>query len=691
MKRPKCATFRLASQWACAFAVAAIGPAADAQTLRVTPDPIGATRALVGVRSTGEAIPPLPVEALAPAPRTAPRGAPPGTGAGLMATRALPLEGEPASVRTRGLAPTVASVEAGPIWSGSDANAKCAAVIGAIRWGGQNGASTCGCRAGVRSATVNVEVGKLEASAAPERCTAACTQVAWTGQWWTTVPGAMSVCQLRWTPSEPPAATGIDTEQLTQVYGLLQSKVDQLGRLREERLERERRREEETKEIQGPSAVDVVDLLEGLHVDRSVPLSADDVLEIDPRVHRDGNPESGLYYYLPRRFDLAWSPETQYALTTIYGMAGPAGEGEVLMAARLETGVDARELALARALLIAYARRHVERDVMRIRELRPLPLAATSDVQLFGGAKSDFAVDPEKVSVQGLSDLLGAMDVSWSTDVRRLLNLESLLRTDAGIHGSVTLHVASSEAFERALPIEIQVADPETFGRIDFDRAGGWTNRTHYPIKLLDLHALLLSPTDQGALRKNDPVILSWALGGATIPPGGSVEWDGRLVPAWVDQHAKRAWVRYAVDGSCAACDDVTFDAKFIPPMPATRKVVVTTGDVFEATGAERIALQLRSPFLDSQRSRVVEQAPVFVTRDGAETELARLFLGERELSGAGAGEPFYELRVEVVMGDGSVRRSTSWTPSRDLDFLLGSASLERLLGPAPEPEAAAP
>ena len=56
------------------------------------------------------------------------------------------------------------------------------------------------------------------------------------------------------------------------------------------------------------------------------------------RVHVDGNPDSGLYYYLPRRFDLAWSPETQYALTVIYGMAGATdAEGQVLMAARLET------------------------------------------------------------------------------------------------------------------------------------------------------------------------------------------------------------------------------------------------------------------------------------------------------------------------------------------------------------------
>ena len=667
--------------------------------LRVTPEPIGATRALVGVRGVGDEIPPLPVGELAPAPprvetRSAPRAAAP---------RGVSAVGE-GGVASRSVAPTLASVDVGPIWSGADAQSKCGALATSSAPSGANGATTCGCRIGPRSFAVNVQVGPLDAATAQQRCAAACAGPVWTGNWWTTVPGQMSVCQMRWSPPEPPppapsgaapaaapgAAPGrFSAEDAAHAYGLLQSKVEQLKALREERLARERQREEETKEVKGPSALAAIDLLEGLHVDRSIPLAADDILDIDSRVYVDGNAASGLYYYLPRRFDLAWSPETQYALTVIYGMAGGGdGEGEVLMAARLVTGVDTREIALARQLLVAYAKRHVERGAMAIRELRPLPLSATSDVKLFGGAKSDFSVDPEKVSVQGLSDLLGAMDVSWSTDVRRLLNLESLLRTDAGIHGNVTLHVAASEPFERALPIEIQVAAPETFGRIEFDRAKGWTNRTHYPIRLLELHALMLSPADQGALRKNDPVILSWALGDARVAPGASVEWDGRLVPAWVDQHAKRVWVRYAVDSNCAPCDDRTFDAKFIPPMPPTRNVVVTTGDVFEATGAQRIGIVLRSPFLDSQRNRILEQPPVFLTRDGAETPIARLFLTERELSGAGASEPLYELRAEVVMRDGSVRRSERWTPSRELDFLLGSASLEKLLGPAPQPGA---
>ena len=78
-------------------------------------------------------------------------------------------------------------------------------------------------------------------------------------------------------------------------------------------------------------------------------------------------------------------------------------------------------------------------------------------------------------------------------------------------------------------------------------------------------------------------------------------------VPDWVDVRARLLWVDYTVDGSCEVCDDRVFDQKFIPALPSSRPVVFTTGDAFESTGAERIVVHLRSPFLDPQRSRVLQ------------------------------------------------------------------------------------
>lgn len=486
-----------------------------------------------------------------------------------------------------------------------------------------------------------------------------------------------------------------EREQQQRVFQLLQSKVEEIAELRERRQKASEARIAAMRDIRGPSALAAINLFEGLYVDRGVDLHQGDILRIDHHVYQDANPENGLFYFAPKRYDLQWDPQNQYAMTVIYGMAGQkSDEGEVFMATRLQAGVDLAELRLAEELLFAYLRRNAGAGTLRFRELRPLPLAASSDVELFGGAQNQFTVPPDKISVQGITSLLDSMDVSWATDVRRLLNVESLLRTDANIHGSITLHASGEEQLSRAIPLEIAVASRETFGRIRFDRANGWLNSSRYPVRLDSLHALMLAPEDGNGIRKDQPVVATWNLHGAIVPPGARLAWDAAAVPPWIETRAKTIWVRYGVDGSCAPCDDQVFTERFIPPPPSTRQIEFTTGDAFESTGAYHIRVHVRSPFLDPQRNRVLVSPSVLLERDGAEFAIARLFLTDREMSGQGAHEPFYEFRLDVVMRDGKVHQSR-WIPSRTLDFLLGSSSLRDafgfLPGEAADPEAPAP
>ena len=499
------------------------------------------------------------------------------------------------------------------------------------------------------------------------------------------------------TTGAPNDQTGSTTDEYRaqlqrEIYGRLSIQASELMRLREERRERRRLEAEQARDVQGPSPLGAINLLEGLRVDPGVPLLHQDILQIDHQLYQDANPKTGLFYYLPKRYDLAWNPTDQYAMKVIYGLAQPdAEEGEVYMAARFDSGVDASELNVAKQLLAAYIFRNSGRGAIRFRELRALPLRATSDISLFGGASNQFSIPPDSISVQGVSGLLGVLDVSWATDTRRLLNIESLLRTHAGIHGSVTFHAAADDSFARAIPLELEVASPKTFGRIPFDRHRGWQNGTYYPVRLHRLHMLYLARKGEAGLPPHTPVVFTWELGNVAVPPGGKVRWNDQHLPPGVEDGALLAWVTSSVDQNCTPCNDRVFDTKFIPPMPSSRDVVFTTGDVFEATGAHRIAVYLRSPFLDPQRSNIVTQPAVWLTEDGDETTVARLFVSDRELTGAGADEPLYEYRVEITMLDGSVLGSPEWKPSRSLDFLLGSASVSDLLPPPEGDEPLAP
>ena len=101
-------------------------------------------------------------------------------------------------------------VEAGPIWSQSDAEQKCPNVAKAngATWTGQwhttvpGRMSVCELRFPTRDKyiTENVEAGPIWSnSSAQQKCpeVAKANGGTWTGQWHTTVPGRMSVCELR--------------------------------------------------------------------------------------------------------------------------------------------------------------------------------------------------------------------------------------------------------------------------------------------------------------------------------------------------------------------------------------------------------------------------------------------------------------------------------------------------------------
>ncbi len=116
---------------------------------------------------------------------------------------ALLLVSAPADAK-RGRGPTV---EVGPIWNQQDAERKCskAARAAGAKWTGQWWTTRPGrmsvCEIGKkRGGGRTVEVGPIwNDQDAETKCRKAARAAGkkWTGQWWTTRPGKMSVCELR--------------------------------------------------------------------------------------------------------------------------------------------------------------------------------------------------------------------------------------------------------------------------------------------------------------------------------------------------------------------------------------------------------------------------------------------------------------------------------------------------------------
>ena len=123
-------------------------------------------------------------------------------GISALAAFGLLVQAEPAAAKK-----STWTVKAGPIWNQADAERKCpkAARAAGAHWTGQwwttkeGRMSVCQVSA-KKSRTKTIKVGPIwNQSDANRKCPKAARKIdaKWTGQWWTTVPGVMSVCEVR--------------------------------------------------------------------------------------------------------------------------------------------------------------------------------------------------------------------------------------------------------------------------------------------------------------------------------------------------------------------------------------------------------------------------------------------------------------------------------------------------------------
>jgi hypothetical protein len=413
----------------------------------------------------------------------------------------------------------------------------------------------------------------------------------------------------------------------------------------------------------------MVDLLEGLRAD--VPLERDAILRVGASVFQDQNPASGLFYFLPQAYLLDWTPAEGYGLRMLYSAVQGGEPGEVVTAARLDAGLDAREVELATALLRAYQKRHPE---LAVDELRPLPIDRPPDVSLTGDLQHQYDVPSDKVAITAISDALGEIEASWVTDTITKENIQLALVEDVGLNGTVALTGAGGGVPAQAVPLRVSLADAATLGRIEWRRGQSWRNETPYPLRLAHLHALLLE--------QNAPVVYSWTLGDTLVPPRARLELQPITVPAWLDARAVRMWIEYAPVASCDACDQaviasITGGVTSLGSSQITFRTITPLADI----GAFEIAARVRSRYFDPSSRESQTRPALPLSADNQDFTLGPVFLVNRQPGQAIPGDPLFEYTLDVAMPDGSTRRGKRWLPANDLRVLVGRVQVEQAVG----------
>jgi hypothetical protein len=412
-----------------------------------------------------------------------------------------------------------------------------------------------------------------------------------------------------------------------------------------------------------------LDLLTQIYIPDSVRLELKDVTSIHSWVFEDQNPASNLYYYAPRSYHLAWDPSQGHQFRMIYQAAREAGQaGGVVMSARLRTGVDNADVQLMQELLRADRRNPAA-------VLMPLPPAGPPAVSIADELTSLYSIPANQVTIQAGSESNDDVEVSWVTDPLTKENLQVALLEDRGLSGNVSYKVQGEVVGGVGTTLRIAVADPRTFGRIQWVRGQHWRNATPYPVRLKYMHSLMI--------RQGRPVVYSWSLGNAVVPPRATAHYDDRMVGSWVDAQQLRSWLEYSVDGACAACDEQVIAAITggVAGVSASQ-VTFKTIEPLEETGAVEVTLLVRTRYLHPS-DRALGTMPLLVLdRDRAEyVAPAPIYLAGRQPGESRPGDPLFEYQLSVTMKDGQIHQANNWIPSDHLRVVIGSHQLRQALG----------
>ncbi|MCY7310587.1 MAG: hypothetical protein LH619_07400 [Chitinophagaceae bacterium] len=420
----------------------------------------------------------------------------------------------------------------------------------------------------------------------------------------------------------------------------------------------------------GPLKNVQLNLWDGLLVDNLVNFDRpQDISSINMNVFYDKNPNSGVFYILPADYHLKWSKENGYGLRINYGEQETGTESTldapVRMSATLTPGISNREKLFVQSLLKA--------KYPAFTELKFLPLRENLITTFPATLNSLYDIPLEKIAVTSGTDLTGDINISWRTNAGTKDFIQTALTSREGISAAVFLNPADEEILDQQVPAIINLADNRVIGKLTLEpatwRGKNWRNETLYPLKLQYLHVL------KKTISTNKPIIYSWAMNGAEVPPMAQVAFDNSRVPVWLDNDPNAVmWLEYSVM-NCTECDNKVMDTITGGVSGKTIQQVKFTipPAVFDTLKASYFLITVRSSQADPKGIIVKELDGLKITKEDT-----KIFQAGPLFQPPG-GNLDFEYKITVASSDGDFYISEKWTSSSSKEVLLGKTQLKEL------------
>ena len=395
-----------------------------------------------------------------------------------------------------------------------------------------------------------------------------------------------------------------------------------------------------------------------------------DVLNMRPEIYMDVNTASGVYYFAPARYYMAWNAEEGFGMGTLYGAGGEAG-----MYTYLQHGIQlgSAEMELAEQLAELYA---LENE-LPFTALRPLPVAGSSAENLADAVRLQ---DIERIVVKELSGPLDRVRLEWISDALDAQQIKQRMTTTRdGLSGQITLSIGEGELESLPVDAQLDLHDGRTYGKLTYSPFGqrpagdpgdyrrltlngsnfSWTNELPYPVELKFLNVLL-----------SGPQVYSWRLderierGDAALIEGAAV------IPDWVLEKGF-FWVDYSVE-ACEACDDAVFKS-FASALTERKQVniVLESFGALEALGVRRMTVKVRSRYAGPSTTSEVPRAfgtPVTFNADDEVHKVGPLYVPSI-IENAGS---LFEYHLTLIMEDGRPLEADTWISVTRLEEGIG-------------------
>lgn len=385
------------------------------------------------------------------------------------------------------------------------------------------------------------------------------------------------------------------------------------------------------------------------------------------QIYPDKNDTSGNYYYKPSSYALAWTTDEGFKMNMLYGSGSSSSDGQVSMSASLSSHITSNEYDFVKKMLSAYLK-------SKNKAFNDLQIILPNEPKVnLRDNLSAFNIPSDKFAVSVSSSVYDNIDISWTVKKDDADFLITTLGQNKNIGGEMVYKINESTN-SYSIPLQLMIADKSTFGRFellpDQWRKTQWQNITPYSVKLKNMHIVLMNKVNGKML----PCIYTWTLNNTVVLSRSKVQFDGSMVPAWIDDPSKvlRMWMEYEVI-PCGECSQEIVDQISSGVSNGRQKSVkFHSMGILKEYGVTFLKVRIRSRYLDPRGKATLEKT-ITIDHDRQDYEAGPFYSwDDKDIS--------FEYMISLVSDD-KTYGGISWIATKDQQVYINKSAAQQSLG----------